>query len=434
VTTLAAALDSAPLLSAWRASHRPDLPAHLAQHGPAPLPEPGDRAWPDRFAAALDESGLTGRGGAAFPSAAKLRLLRAKGGAGTLVVNAVEGEPASRKDRVLLTCAPHLVLDGAELAAIALGATRVAVCVATDDRDAARAVTRAISERAGGPLAPVPFDVVPVVGGYVAGEESALAAAVDGRPGVPSFRPDKSVPLTIGRRPALVHNAETLAHMALVARHGPEWFRSLGCPDAPGTALVTVSGAVERGGVVEIAVGTSVRQIVEDCRPRGPVAAALVGGFGGAWVPSGALDTPYTPAALSELGAIVGPGVVVVLTDAYCGIAETARIAAYLAGESAGQCGPCVFGLPALASDLARLARGATGAGADPRPALAHRFAMVAGRGACRHPDGAVRMARSAMSVFAADVAAHAVGRPCASWRRPSVLGEVIGRWTPSSA
>ena len=432
MTTVTARLDHAPVLSSWQASHRADLSAHLAHHGPPPLPTRGDRAWPDRFASDLEASGLTGRGGAAFSCGAKVRHLRAAGGAATLVVNAMEGEPASLKDRVLLTCLPHLVLDGAELMAVALGARRVAVGIAADDRDVAHVLTRAIAERAGGQLAPVPVDVVAVPGGYVTGEESALAAAVDGRPGLPSFRPDKSVPVVVGRRRALVHNAETLAHVALIARHGPEWFRSGGCPDAPGTALVTVSGAVECAGVVEVAMGTSLREIVSRCRPRGAVTAALVGGFGGGWVRSDALDTPYTPGALAARGTVVGPGVVVVLDDTACGLAETARIASYLAGESAGQCGPCVFGLPAIASDLHRLARGA--AGADPRPALERRFELVSGRGACRHPDGAVRMARSALSVFGADAAEHAAGRPCPRSHRPSVLGEVIGRWTARSA
>jgi len=454
MTTVTTDDDHAPVLSSWRTSHRADLSAHLAHHGAPPLPAPGDRVRSDRFAHALEASGLTGRGGAAFPSAAKLRLLRSVGGAGTVVVNGMESEPASLKDRVLLTCVPHLVLDGAELTAVALGASRVVMCVAADHTDEARAVAHAVAERAGGPLAPVPVDVVSVPGGYVAGEESALAAAAGGRPGVPSFRPDKTVPLSVGRRPAIVHNAETLAHVALIARRGPDWFRSTGVPDAPGTCLVTVSGGVEHRGVYEIAMGTTLRHLVDDCRPTGAVTAVLVGGFGGAWVPATSLDTPFTPRALLEVGAIVGPGIVVVLTDETCGITETARIANYLAGESAGQCGPCVFGLPAIAADLWRLAGG--GAGADTRAALERRFQVVVGRGACRHPDGAVRMAASALSVFAADAAAHAAGRPCAHWRRPSVLGpavqqpwaghgdfpggrhrpheqEVIGRWTSGS-
>ena len=411
--------DRAPLLSAWRTMHRADLEAHLAHFGPPPLPRAGERAWPERFASLVEASGLTGRGGAAFPSAVKLALLRSVGGATTLVVNAMESEPASMKDRVLLTCAPHLVLDGAQLTASALGAARVVVCVAHERPDVARAVSQAAAERVGWPLSPVPVVVMQPPGRYVAGEESALAAWVDGRSGVPSFRPDKSIPLSIGHRPALVHNAETLAHVALIARRGPEWFRSLGGPDAPGTSLVTVSGAVGRPGVYEVAMGTPLADIVASAGPEGEVTGVLVGGFGGAWVAPRDLGAPYTPEALARIGTIVGPGILVVLTTAQCGVAETARIVDFMAGESAGQCGPCVFGLPAIAHDFALLARG--GAGADTRRALEQRFGVVRGRGACRHPDGAIRMAASALSVFAADVAAHAAGRPCAPRDRPSV-------------
>ncbi len=413
--------DGAPLLSAWRTTHRADLEAHLAHFGPPPLPRSGDRAWPERFASLVEASGLTGRGGAAFPSAAKLALLRSVGGAATLVVNAMEGESASMKDGVLLTCAPHVVLDGAQLTACALGAARVVVCVAQDRADVAQAVSQAAAERVGWPLSPVPVVVVQPPGRYVAGEESALAAWVDGRPGVPSFRPDKTVPLTIGHRRALVHNAETLAHVALIARRGPEWFRSLGAPGAPGTSLVTVSGAVVRPGVYEVAMGTPLADIVDTAGPEGDVTGVLVGGFGGAWVAPRDLGTPYTPEALARIGTIVGPGILVVLTTAQCGVAETARIVDYMADQSAGQCGPCVFGLPAIAHDFALLARGA--AGADTRRALEQRFGVVRGRGACRHPDGAIRMAASALSVFAADAAAHAAGRPCAHRGRPSVTG-----------
>ena len=424
MTTVATERDQAPLLSAWRASHRADLAAHTAHHGLLPVPEAGDRSWPERFASVLRASGLTGRGGAAFPSAAKLALLRSAGGAATLVVNAMEGESASGKDRVLLTCTPHLVLDGAELVASALGAARIALCVPAERPEVARAVSHAVAERADGPLAPVPVDVLQPPGRYVTGEESALVAWLDGGPPVPSFRVDKGVPLSIGRRPALVHNAETLAQMALIARHGPEWFRSTGAAGAPGTSLVTVSGAVEHAGVYEIAMGTTLEEIVRTARPTGAVSGVLVGGFGGAWVSPSALATPFTPDALACVGTIVGPGVLVVLTTATCGIAETARIADYMAGESAGQCGPCVFGLPAIAADLARLARGADDA--DRRHQLERRFSVVVGRGACRHPDGAVRMAKSAMSVFAADASAHAAGRPCAYRDRPCVLAAAL--------
>jgi len=344
----------------------------------------------------------------------------------------MEGEPASAKDKVLLSCVPHLVLDGAELAACALGATGIVVCVADDHDDAAAAVKRAVAERRGTVHAPVPVEVLRPPGRYVAGEESALVSWLNGGPGAPAWRPDKRNPLAIGRSAALVHNAETLAHMALVARYGPASFRAAGSVDAPGTSLVTLSGGVEHPGVFEVSMGTTLGAIVNRARPTGEVVAVLTGGFGGTWVPAGALGIPYTPRSLGAAGGVVGAGVLVVLTRDACGIAETARVARYMAGESAGQCGPCVFGLPAVADDLERLATGS----ADPSlvARLQMRVASVDGRGACRHPDGVARMVRSALSVFAADAAAHAERRPCAFGGAPSVLPGIVGKRKASRA
>ena len=217
---------------------------------------------------------------------------------------------------------------------------------------------------------------------------------------LPSFRPDKGVALRIGRHAALVHNAETLAHMAMIARTGPAAFRARGLAEDPGTSLVTVTGAVEHPGVVEIERGTPLIDVAAAAQPAGEPQALLVGGYGGAWVAPGHFATPYASLSLRAIGATAGVGVVVVLGPTACGLMESARIVTYLAGQSAGQCGPCVYGLPAIAGDLTRLARGEADAGLLGR--LDRRLHEVDGRGACRHPDGAVQLARSAVQVFAA--------------------------------
>jgi NADH:ubiquinone oxidoreductase subunit F (NADH-binding) len=414
----------ATLLGGWRARRSADLGSHLAHHGAPPLPPDGDTRWPEHFAATLEASGLAGRGGASFPSATKLRLIRSAPGDPILVVNAMESEPASAKDMALLSCVPHLVLDGAELVATALGARRILVCVASHGHGGPDVVTRAVAERAGTPLAPVPIEVVCPPGRYVAGEESALVSWLNGGPGAPSWRPDKRHPLLMGRGAALVHNAETLAHMALIARYGPASFRAAGVGDAPGTALVTVSGDVEYPAVYEVAMGTSLGAVIHQARPLREVRAVLSGGFGGAWIPTSALAVPYAPGPMASVGGVVGAGVLVVLGGQRCGIAETAHLAHYMAGESAGQCGPCVFGLPAVADDLERLATGNTDPGTLTR--LRERLTAVDGRGACRHPDGVVRMVRSALSVFATDADAHAQGRPCPFRQAPSVFSSMV--------
>jgi NADH:ubiquinone oxidoreductase subunit F (NADH-binding) len=408
------------VLGAWRASGSPDLNSHIACHGQIPMPSPTDTSFPERFVTLVEQSGLLGRGGAAFPSAAKLRHVRSLCNRNVLVVNAMEGEPASMKDHVLSTCAPHLVIDGAQLAALALGSSRIVVCVPFDRKDCAAALQRALHERAHTNLSPVPVEVTRPPGGYVIGEESALVSWLDRGIGVPSFRPDKSVPLRAGRYNALVHNAETVAHMALIARHGAQWFRERGDDEAPGTCLVTVSGTVERPGVYEVPLGVRISSLLDTAGPCRPVVAALVGGYGGSWLAADRLETRYAPLPLGRLGASLGPGVVIALDDTVCGVSETARIARYMAAQSSGQCGPCVFGLPAVAEDVGLLADGVRQSDLVAR--LMGRLAMVEGRGACRHPDGAVRMVRSALSAFSADIAVHVAGGRCSERRRRSVL------------
>jgi NADH:ubiquinone oxidoreductase subunit F (NADH-binding) len=213
----------------------------------------------------------------------------------------------------------------------------------------------------------------------------------------------------VGGAPTLVQNVETLAHLALIARHGAGWFRAAGQPDEPGTFLATVSGAVAAPGVVEAGYGVTLGELIRAAGgASSELAAILVGGYHGGWVPADPA-LPVSRAALAPFGASPGAGVVVALPVGSCGLVETARIAGYLAGESAGQCGPCVNGLPRLAGSLADLAARRARPGL---PAEVDRLArLVEGRGACRHPDGTSRLIRSALRAFDADVAAHLAGR-----------------------
>jgi NADH:ubiquinone oxidoreductase subunit F (NADH-binding) len=400
--------------------HPTDLAGHVETLGPVPLPGAQARGWREAFVSGLEASGLSGRGGAGFPAAIKLAVAHAGGRGGTVVVNAMEGEPASDKDKLLLIRSAHLVLDGAQLLAAASGARRIAVCVPEGSEHAAAAVAAAIAERAPTSHSPIPEVLVRPPDRYVAGEESALAAWLASGRSLPSFRPDKGTALRIGGSAALVHNAETLAHVAMIARTGPDAFRAHGMVEDPGTSLVTISGAVEQPGVVEVDRGTPLVDIVNRATPLGPPGALLVGGYGGAWVGPAHFTTPYASLSLRAVGATAGVGIVVVLGPEACGLTETARVVHYLAGQSAGQCGPCVYGLPAIADDLARLARGEV----DPSllARLERRVGQVDGRGACRHPDGAANLVRSALAVFADDVHAHVRGARCAHWDRATVL------------
>ena len=395
------------------------LADHLATHGPLPLPHRHGGSWSDELIAAVASSGLAGRGGGGFPAARKWEALRARRIHPDLIVNAMEGEPASQKDQVLLAVAPHLVLDGAELVAAILSARAVTVCVPDDRPDTASHVAAALAERVGAGLGRPDVKIVRPPRRYITGEESALVKWIGGGFARPQFRATKAHPLSVGRRPVLIQNAETLAHVALVARHGPDWFRQAGTPDAPGTCLVTVSGAVDRPGVYEIELGTPVRDVLGRAG-RHQTSGVLLGGYGGAWLAPDRIETPYAPGPLARVGAGVGAGVIAALPSGACGVSETARVAAYMANESAGQCGPCLFGLHAVAQDLVDLARADGDRNTFTR--LRTRLGVIDGRGACAHPDGVVRMVRSALEVFAADFAEHARHRPCAAWNGQPVL------------
>ncbi len=383
----------------------PSRQEHLDVHGP--LPELGGAQLLDL----VDAAGLLGRGGAGFPTGRKMRTVAA-GRRPVVLGNACEGEPASSKDELLLGRHPHLVLDGLQVAARAVGARELHLAVHRDS--AARgALDKALRERR------ETVTVHDVPGRYVASEESALINLINNGVAKPMFTPPRPFERGIGGRPTLVSNAETLAHLALIARHGADWYRSVGDPDEPGTALVTVSGPGVRH-VVEVPTGWSVGALLTQAGLT-DLQAVLVGGYFGTWIPAEqARGLALTHRDLKAAGGALGAGIVIGLPAGSCGVLETARVAAYLAAENAGQCGPCLNGLPAIAGAVHRLAVGPWN---DRSMADLDRWlGVVAGRGACRHPDGAVRFVLSALNVFDEDVDRHRRGRPCAGVHAAAVL------------
>jgi NADH:ubiquinone oxidoreductase subunit F (NADH-binding) len=394
-----------------------DLDAHLAGFGPRARLEPG--AMLD----ALDASGLRGRGGADFPTGVKWRAVRdhtKRGGDAVVVANAAECEPASFKDRFLLTYRPHLVLDGLECAAETVGARRVVIYTTKSHSDVEAALRAAIRERRRRDDSDRFIDVVVGPNRYVAGEETALVSRVSGHLAKPKVVPPRPFQSGVDRLPTLVQNVETLAHAALIARFGAPWFRSVGTQRSPGTALLTVSGAVRTPGVLEAACDTTVGEIVDRAGGvDGEPATVLLGGYFGRWVVADRIWNKTIDAlSLQSVGASLGTGVLVVATAATCGISETDRVLTFLAGQTAGQCGPCHVGLPAIAETFHKVATGRA------RPAaidLLVRWSNdVRGRGACRHPDGAMLFLASAMDVFAADLRHHLKNGSCRfSGQRP---------------
>ena len=365
----------------------------------------------------LEASGLTGRGGAAFPTSRKVRLIKEQRGHNKyMVVNAMEGEPASHKDQTLISANPHLVLDGAEQLANLIGANHVAVCVSRDNPASVNHLERAIHERTRRSLRGAKLELHTPPWRYVAGEESALVHWLDDNEALPQYRPQRPHILKIGHGAVLVDNAETCANVGLIGRFGAQWYRGLGTASSPGSTLVSVTGAVPRPTVIEVELGTPLRAILATAQADPDPQAVLLGGYGGSYLSGAHLDVPYCNEDLGTLGLSTGAGVIVVIPRDACGIVETQRIVKWMANESARQCGPCAFGLPALADDLAHLARPSR----DPKAAysrLVERCSLIEGRGACRHPDGVIRLVRSALEVFSTDFENHTHGAACSASR-----------------
>lgn len=375
----------------------PSYAEHVARYGELP------RVAPHQLVRAAYEARLTGRGGAGFPVWRKLETALTTVGGVVVVGNAAEGEPASAKDRTLLAGSPQLVLDGLALVAAAVRATRIVLYAR--EGAAYDAAQRAVAERSVRGDSGVAW-VAAAPRRFLAGEESALANHLGGGPALPRTPPVWA--RGVRGRPTLVLNVETLAHLALLARFGPAWFGGVGDPESPGSMLLSVSVADDARAVqvLEAPTGTPYAQVLEAAGRDPAPQAVLVGGYHGTWLTGAAISGPATRAELRRYGAAPGAGVVMALPWGACPLDVSARIVAYLAAENAGQCGPCVNGLPALAGQMTRLVRG--GAGAEQH--VARYAGLVAGRGGCHHPDGTAAFARSTLRTFAADVTAHRAG------------------------
>jgi NADH:ubiquinone oxidoreductase subunit F (NADH-binding) len=407
------------------------LAAHVDRYG----------ALPAGSAATLVEevrrAGLRGRGGAGFPTAVKLDAVRTASGrrslvrgrrAAVVVANGTEGEPASTKDAVLLTHSPHLVLDGAVASALAVGADRALVCVDRVNVVALGALEQAMTARRSVDDHGVVLELVATPSRYVAGEESALVHFLNGGDAKPTLVPPRPFERGVDGRSTLVSNVETLAQIALIARFGAAWWRQVGTADDPGSALFSLSGAVGRPGVYELPLGAELGAVLRHA-DAGATTGVLIGGYFGTWLrPATAASVRLGVADLAHAGASLGCGVIAPLPSSSCPLAEVARITRWLAGQSAGQCGPCAFGLPAIAEALDTVVAGDRTGRAE--AALRRWLAMVDGRGACKLPDGVNRFVSSALDVFGDHLATHRRGAGCGADTTPVLpLPRHSGGW-----
>jgi NADH:ubiquinone oxidoreductase subunit F (NADH-binding) len=386
------------------------LDRHLAHHGPAPTPR---ELAAQQLIDLAERSRLRGRGGAGFPAAIKMRAVRAARGHAIVVANGCESEPLSAKDALLMRELPHLVLDGAALAARAVGSDRVIVAYEGQNADTRMSLEHALKQRRAAGTDSVHFELFAAAERFLTGQETALVSQINGGPPLPSFIPPRPTERGVRRRPTLVQNVETLAHLALIARRGADWYRQLGTEDEPGSTLVTVLGAVGQPGVYELEWGTPLERLLAAAGGRrGQICGLLVGGYFGSWLaPELAHELDLSHAALATHDASPGCGVLVALPADACPVAETARVAVYLATETARQCGPCVNGSAAIARTLHGISAG------RPSPSafgdLRRWTGAVAGRGACHLPDGLARFVATALATFAQRFDEHAREGPC---------------------
>ena len=379
------------------------LESHRRRVGEVPIRDA------DALLGLVANAAISGRGGAGFPMARKLQTALASGRRRTVVVNGAEGEAASAKDAALLTHAPHRVLDGAVVAARALRSREVHVVTPSERPQVGLAVAVALAERDDKGIRWRQHEAAPR---FVAGQARAVLELLAGREGLPVTAWAPEAVSGHRGRPTLLSNAETFAQLGAVAAD-PRAYAVLGTPEEPGTTLLTISsppdgrGAIGSSRVVEVEHGSALGAVLSGEALAGEEPGqVLVGGFHGSWVDGSWLAAQrVSRSTLRASGVPLGAGVLVPLSREGCAVAVTARIVEHLAAESAGRCGPCRFGLPALADEVHGLADGA-----DTRRRIGELVGLVDGRGACAHPDGTARLVRSLLVASAGSVESHLAG------------------------
>jgi NADH:ubiquinone oxidoreductase subunit F (NADH-binding) len=353
----------------------------------------------------ISSAGLLGRGGAAFPTATKLRALLAQTGPKYLVANGEEGEPASIKDRWLMRKRPHLVLDGLLRIATAIGAESAYIYVS--DKKAENSIHRAIEERG---RTPVPLKTFRVDPSYVAGEETSVVRAINGGPAKPTDKPPRPYQSGIFGRPTLVSNVETLANVPFISINGADAFRAAGTQSSSsGTVLITVTGACQRPGLYEVPLGLPLNTLLfELAGVQDGVRGYLMGGYFAGLLNSSARDLSISYQHLSEVGSGLGCGAIVVIGNNDCPMAASADVMAYFARENAGQCGACFRGTAAMSTTINSIALGQASEKDIDR--LRGWSTSLRGRGACAALDGAAQLAATLLREFPEEIELHRSG------------------------
>jgi NADH-quinone oxidoreductase subunit F len=326
---------------------------------------------PDVVVERVAASGLRGRGGAGFPTGRKWALARRQPAPRYVIANGDEGDPGAFMDRLVLESDPHRVVEGLALAAFAVGAEEGFFYVRAEYPLAVRRVREAIrqaeergllGDRALGGRLKLRLEVREGAGAFVCGEETALVASLEGRRGMPRLRPPYPAERGFRGRPTVINNVETLACVPWILRHGPEAFAAMGTASSKGTKVFALAGKVRHGGLIEVPMGATIREIVEDLGGGVPAGRRLkavqLGGPSGGCLPESLGDTPVDYEALRRSGAIMGSGGLVVLDDRDCMVDVARFFLRFTCDESCGKCTFCRIGTRRMLEILDRLCEG----------------------------------------------------------------------------
>ncbi|MHB8521130.1 MAG: NAD(P)H-dependent oxidoreductase subunit E [Limisphaerales bacterium] len=400
-----------------------DLDEYLAHEGFIALRRCLNDLSPEQVISAIERSGLRGRGGAGFPTGPKWRVVRQQSGDLKYVIcNGDEGDPGAFMDRMLLESFPYRIIEGLAIAAVAVGAHEGIFYIRREYPLAVRRIRAAIGiceqrgwlgERLMGADYALRLSIKEGAGAFVCGEETALIASVEGRRGMPRLRPPFPAESGLWGKPTLINNVETLALVPWIIRQGPDAFAAHGTKTSKGTKVFALAGKVRRGGLIEVPMGTTIRQIVEEigggAAPGRKFKAVQIGGPSGGCVPARLADTPVDYESLREVGAIMGSGGLVVLDDLDCMVDIARYFLQFTQDQSCGKCTFCRIGTRRMLELLERIC---DGKGRPEHLAELERLAHTVGQGSlCGLGKTAPNPVLTTLRYFRDEYEAHLQGR-----------------------
>ncbi len=372
----------------------------------------------------IGKSGLRGRGGAGYPTGLKWTTVsKAAGGNKYVICNADEGDPGAFMDRSVLESDPHRVLEGMAMAAYAVGAEHGFIYVRAEYPLAVKRLKTAISQAERiGVLGKNVFNtrfrfdihIRLGAGAFVCGEETALIASIEGRPGRPRPRPPYPAESGLKGRPTLINNVETFANIAPIIRNGGSWFAAIGTENSKGTKVFALAGRVKNTGLIEVPMGTSLKDIVFDIGggiPGGHFKAVQTGGPSGGCIPEEFLDMPVDYESLAKVGSIMGSGGMIVMDQSSCMVDVARFFMEFCMSESCGKCVPCRVGTAQLHNLLSKITSGQ--AVSDDLARIEDLCDLVKNTSLCGLGQTASNPVLSTLRYFRDEYLAHIDGKEC---------------------